>query len=244
VDLLLERGAVPDGGVVGTGWTALHSAALADRLGVVRRFLAHGADPSLAASDGRRPVHVALERGAVAVAGVRANPGFVERSPEPLESVPLLHLAALCGNADAVDVLLDAGADPGARGEGRGVWAGTALHLAAERGRLDAARRLLDRGAPADANLGRGTPLHFAAAAGHLDVALLLLEGGAFVDARQQGPDSGTPLHFAAANGRADVVELLLTRGADRTATSRGATPLARALKSGDRRTIELLRAP
>lgn len=269
VDLLLSRGAVPDGGVVGNGWTALHSAALADRLDVVHRFLAHGADPELAANDGRRPVHVALERGSALIAAsvarpdserdvfeaaglgprgrlvalLRENPRWIEHSPSPLENAPLLHLAALCGNVDSVDALLDAGADPGARGPGRGLWSGTALHLAAERGCLAAARRLLDGGAPADANLGRGTPLHFAAAAGRIELVRLLLDRGAFLDARQQGPDSGTPLHFAAANGRADVVELLLARGADRTATTRGVTALSRALKSGDARTIELLRA-
>jgi hypothetical protein len=53
-----------------------------------------------------------------------------------------LHVAARKNNVELIDLLLDQGADPGARGQ----WAGTALHWACWWGARAAAEELLGRG--------------------------------------------------------------------------------------------------
>lgn len=76
------------------------------------------------------------------------------------------------GDRDAVERLLDAGADANEAGSEQG-W--TALNYAAGRGDLAIVRLLLDRGAdPAKVGLDRRTAYLIALAAGRVDVARLL----------------------------------------------------------------------
>jgi uncharacterized protein len=89
-----------------------------------------------------------------------------------------LHFAAFFGHLDAVELLLDTGAEVDALG--RGWMTGTALHSAAARSHPAIVRTLLSAGA--DPNMrqsGGGTPLH--AAAMNADVASVesLLAAGA-----------------------------------------------------------------
>jgi len=111
-----------------------------------------------------------------------------------------LHYAASHGRAEVVEILLDAGADPKARG---GRLARTPAHAAAFGNHTAVARRLLERGGELDVY----------AAAGVGDAAGL----GAILDrdpalAKVADPAGFTPLHFAATP---EVVHLLLDRGAD-----------------------------
>ena len=77
-----------------------------------------------------------------------------------------------------------------------------------------------------------------------IEITRLLVERGADVTAQKRGH---TALHWAARAGAHDLAELLLDHGADPNAvslfTGRGLTPLALAEKSGDKPTVELLRA-
>ena len=88
---------------------------------------------------------------------------------------PLL-LAAENGHKDAVQLLIDRGAEPNRADQ----YGNTPLHNAALEGHKDVVQLLLDRGAePNMADQDGRTPLHLAAYGGHKDVVQLLLDRGA-----------------------------------------------------------------
>ncbi|XP_046980168.1 poly [ADP-ribose] polymerase tankyrase-1-like [Schistocerca americana] len=144
---------------------------------------------------------------------------------------------------DAVDelqTLLAAGADVGARDEGKDRW--TTLHWAATRGHVKAARCLVEGGADVDARCSswQETPLHRAAINGHEAVAQLLLEAGAEVDARNK--TQSTPLLLAAYHGREAVVRLLLAATPYHNARDQwGETPLHNAAQKGHEGVVSAL---
>ena len=122
----------------------------------------------------------------------------------------VLPLAALSGNAGAVKVLLEAGADLEARNE-RGT---TPLHKAALRGNAETVTVLLEAGADLEARNERGTtPLHMAALGETAEAVTVLIRAGAHLKARAEG--GHTPLHMAALGGNAETVTALLEAGAD-----------------------------
>src|SRR5215510_8725815 len=124
-------------------------------------------------------------------------------APEP-DGTTALHWAAHQGDADAVDLLLRAGAQSAANGNGAVV------------------ERLLKAGADPDtASPGGETVLMTAARAGRLDAVRALLAHGADVDARE-ATRGQTALMWAAAEGHAEVVRALVGAGADMRAVSRG----------------------
>lgn len=130
--------------------------------------------------------------------------------------------AARRGDAAAVEVLLDAGADVAATG-GDG---STALLWASHRDDVDTARKLLDAGAAVDApnHLG-ATPLWAAGQNGSRAMVRLLLGAGADPDLALLSGE--TPAMVAARAGSADVVEQLAGAGADLDRRgSRGQTAL------------------
>jgi ankyrin repeat protein len=91
-----------------------------------------------------------------------------------------LHLAAFFGRAEAVRLLLDAGADPNAVGTSEQIGPVQPLHSAAASGRLEGVRLLLERGADVNARQGGGfTALHAAAASRDMELARVLLAAGA-----------------------------------------------------------------
>ncbi|CAH0548154.1 unnamed protein product [Brassicogethes aeneus] len=102
-----------------------------------------------------------------------------------------LHLAAIKGNALAVQVLLDQGHPVNIRDHAG--W--LPLHEAANNGRLDVVRLLLDHGSAInDRGDTQGvTPLHDSAYNGHVDIMELLLDKGA--SAITMTDDGETPLN-------------------------------------------------
>ncbi|GIL77977.1 hypothetical protein Vretifemale_7433 [Volvox reticuliferus] len=85
-----------------------------------------------------------------------------------------LHYAARGGHLDAVELLLQKGANPNAATRGMGA---TPLHRAAMQGHFFVVERLLAAGADARAvDCDLETPLHKAAVQGHGEVCRLLLE--------------------------------------------------------------------
>jgi len=117
-----------------------------------------------------------------------------------------LHLAAFFGHADAVRVLLDAGADHAA--VSRNDLGVTPLHAALAGNRLDAAGVLIERGADVNAPQAAGlTPLHYAARNNLEETARLLLARGARRDARSG--DGKTPADLARDNGHTALAATL-----------------------------------
>jgi ankyrin repeat protein len=118
--------------------------------------------------------------------------------------------AANKGDAQAVEALLDSGADINARDERNQ----TALHHAANGGHNPVVKLLLERGADVNAkNLFEHTPLLWAVFGGSLDTVRTLLSAGADVDSRF-GFNGQTPL-LVVSSGQTKVVEALLEEGAD-----------------------------
>ena len=122
-----------------------------------------------------------------------------------------LHLAAFFGQPEAVAVLLQRGADPGA--PAKNASAVTPLHSAVAGRSLEVVRLLLMRGADANARQHGGwTALHAAALHGDLAIARLLLARGASPQAASD--DGTTALRLATDKGHTAVVELMLARPA------------------------------
>jgi ankyrin repeat protein len=120
----------------------------------------------------------ALELAAVGDAGglqARLPAELHSRSPDGFTP---LHYAAFFGGAEAVRVLLDAGADPDADAEN--AMRVRPLHSAAARGDREAVRLLLEAGAEVEPRQNGGyTPLHAAAHSDDPELAALLLAHGA-----------------------------------------------------------------
>jgi ankyrin repeat protein len=213
VELLISKGA----NVNGKGQfdrVALH---YANKKGVAKILLAHGATVDAPTNYGETPLHWAAS-------GVN---GFGKE-------VDLVAFA---------DILIAHGADVNRRtGEGRSYK--TPLNYAAESNNLPVARLLIARGADVE---GKGSsPLSSAGGNGDfVEMAQLLVENGASVNA--PSPTGWYPLHTAAGRGSIKVTKYLLARGADPNAADRagftalysasgsdyGATTAAALLSSG-----------
>ncbi|MFD9412333.1 ankyrin repeat domain-containing protein [Streptomyces sp. NPDC059989] len=125
-----------------------------------------------------------------------------------------LDLAVCAGHAEAVRLLLAAGADP--RLDAGPCNETTPMALAAMNGHTEAARALLDAGAPPGGPAGRlrYVPLVLAATSldsGNPDLVDLLLDRGADIEERMK---DCTALDWAASWGFPVTVERLLARGA------------------------------
>ena len=158
--------------------------------------------------------------------------------PETVPDSTLLHKAAGVGYLDAVQGLLEEGAEVNARADCCG---GTPMHHAAVGGHVEVVEFLLARGAKVKVrNRSDYTPLHRAARYGHVEVVQVLLDNGALVDARQK--DDLTPLFFAANYGHTNTVAELLLSGANpQAADDAGLTPLHAAALSGSTRIMQLM---
>jgi hypothetical protein len=109
---------------------------------------------------------------------VRARAAHVVRDKHDI----LLHLCHVCesGHIDVVCALLDAVAETGKDGNGRGGYWGDPLINAAAAGHIDVVRALLDAGADVNTcDEYDETALIKAAEAGHIDVVRALVDAGA-----------------------------------------------------------------
>ena len=119
---------------------------------------------------------------------------------------PLVH-ASSSGHAEAVRLLLDAGAIPSMTTDD----GGTALYWAASEGHNDVVHLLLDRGVEPDASRDSGwSPLTAAIYSGHESVAEMLLEAGSRGDRECHGESM---YQWAVKHGRQRVIRALQQRG-------------------------------
>ena len=169
-------------------------------------------------------------------------------------------VAARTGKPEAVQALLDHGAQIDAKESLRGT---TALMWAAEQGHEKVIRLLASRGANVGAAssvsipkvapgngdnnddlklgvpIGGLTPLLFAAREGHMEAVTALLDAGANVN--QTAADGSSALLVAVLNGNYDIAVFLMDKGASPNVTNRkGWTPLYQAVKN---RNLEVGRA-
>jgi ankyrin repeat protein len=117
-----------------------------------------------------------------------------------------LRLAAMIGDTETVDALLNAGAEIDSASH----FGKTALMMAVESDSLDTVALLLRRGADVNARTVAGcTALTFAAENGHVGLSAMLIEQGANVQERTRvGRDA---LMIASRYGIAQVVQQLLS---------------------------------
>jgi ankyrin repeat protein len=124
--------------------------------------------------------------------------------------------AALEGNIDRCESLLNAGASPTAANP---ITKRALLYYASINGHIDVCRLLLERGADVNALDDEGKSALFAAAdSGHAGVCRLLIDRGA--DVAMASKTGRLPLHAAAIRGYEDVCRVLIEHGADVTAVA------------------------
>jgi ankyrin repeat protein len=254
-EMLLKRGADPD-----TPAALYHTAFLRDHV-CLRLLLDHGARAegadALAAAisvDDVEAVRLLLDAGADAAAPLPAQALGEWYAPEPPVGAVRAAVEFQCG-VELLDLLLQRGADPDARGQD----GQSAYRLALRQGRTEVADLLGSRGAQDDAtdidrflaacvradrpeaerHLFRRPGLvddltvedhkaiAHAADHGNLEAVRLMLDLGFPLDA-PVGDDGASPLHAAAGAGAAELVAFLIERGADIEAedTTWAATPL------------------
>ncbi|XP_034033197.1 ankyrin repeat domain-containing protein 27 [Thalassophryne amazonica] len=148
-----------------------------------------------------------------------------------------LHVAAVCGQTQLIELLVDKGAPVNATD----YHTLTPLHLACQRGYQGVTLLLLHYKANADAQDNNGnTPLHLACMYGHEDCVKALV----YYDAQTcrldlQNDKEDTPLHLAARWGYKGIIQALLENGASTDVLNKSKeTPLQCALNP---KIVELL---
>ena len=226
VGLLIERGA--DVRAVGHGSNPLGSAIHHGHAEIVRLLLDAGAKPHDSVA-GQTALSLAEERGKTDVLDVLRERTFLDRFESDLKKGAVgsianelknvdargpdgrtaLIIASRCGNLEAVQQLLKAGADVrGQDNAGR-----TALHAAVEEGSVAITTRLLEAEAEVDAVDAEGeTPLLTACRRGRVAAVRALLSAGAKPDIRDRRGD--TALVVAGRSGHWELERDLLSAGA------------------------------
>ena len=158
----------------------------------VRDLLSQGADPNLADSEEKVPLHYAIASGYIQPIMDLLEAGASTEAKDCNQSTPL-HEASKCIFADIVRILTLYNADYEARDrKGR-----APLHYAAKNLSVQAITMLMKKGADADAIDHRGaTPLHIAAMNGQSYAVGKLLKYGANPESVDEA--GMTPLHYAA----------------------------------------------
>lgn len=193
------------------GETLLHFAAC--RRGspeVMRMLLERGVDLRAVTRTGASPLHYALQgalrASTAALQWLLREGGPALREIADADGRTALMAAVLGDHADAVVLLLEAGATVGTRDN----LGNTALHMAAAIGSPEVVDALLAADAEVNARTKAGiTPLMLAAGDGRRDNVLRLLLAEADIDAMDG--HGGTPLMYAVANGHAGIADVLLS---------------------------------
>ena len=187
-------------------------------------------------ADGNSPLHVALDRGHLAVAWGLIENGADLAGANPAGVTPL-SLSVFRGETALTDRLLDAGAPPdGLTPDGDKV-----LPWAIRNGRLAFVRRLMEGGADPHQKDAAGTPLlHVAIESGRRDLALELLSLGA--DAAAVNAAGESALVAAMRRSWRDLYRPLVRAGADpNLPDSAGRMPLQAVIDGGDLELAKLL---
>ena len=240
---LLDHGAKPNLGERQS--TPLHAAAQAGHKALVELLLERGAAPNAIDDFGRTPLHIATQAGFLAISEVLlakgANPNAVlvrhaERTDDTPQFGGPLNAALDRSRLDVVRLLLDKGADPNLRDEGR-PWprdSGNPPLLFAQS--KEAVQLLLSKGADPNLPGRQGTTLlHKAAQGGSLPILQALLDGGAHPDGPTHASTSVmTPLAIAVEAGQRETADALLKAGAQINRMGAGVAAIHLALRRTD----------
>jgi ankyrin repeat protein len=241
VGRLLDLGTPVDTRAV-DGTTALHWAARADHLDLVRMLLTAGADASAADRYGVTPLYLAAENGNAAVIAALLDAGADVNAVAPIGETALM-TAVRTGRLEAIELLIDRGAGVDARDR---EFEQTALMLAVREGRPKVVELLIARGADVDARTREGPTPRFVppckgTGCGSEGVGI---NRGGLPDRGRRGATPGgmTPLNYAARDGRFEEARLLLAAGADvELAEANGMRPLLMALLNEQLAVADLL---
>ena len=212
------------------GWTDLHYAAVLNLSGAVMALVDAGVQADVRLKDDSSRFGEALRDTLVGLRHVQFA-GWEADGETPLM------LAAVANARDAVEALVEAGADILAKNASGKI----PLHFAAYGSARETAEWLVGKGADIHAkdNGGR-TPLHDAAWGNARETAEWLAEKGADIHAMDKYGE--TPLHDAAKRNARETAEWLVGKGADLHSTDiHGQTPLHKAALRNARETAEWL---
>ena len=208
------------------GVTALMIAAANDKLQAVQYLLEKAADPSLQDYKGWNLLHHSSQgdNPFIIELMVRHVPSIDSRNNE---GVTALMNAAGYGKLQAVQCLLDKGADPSLQN----IKGWNLLHSASQGGNPDIIELMLSHVPSIDSRKNGGaTALMIAAGNGKLQAVNYLLKKGA--DPSLVGKSGQSSLHCASRGGNTAVIEKILSYGVDiESRTKHGSTPLMIAQK-------------
>ncbi|KAI8921753.1 hypothetical protein BC831DRAFT_475818 [Entophlyctis helioformis] len=187
--------------------SALHEAALAGRLDVVKLALEYGAISDMPDVYGRRPLHYAAMYGRTDCASHFLSIGTSVDTIDHDGYSPLV-FAIVGGHTKCVEIFLNYNAVI----EPLTATAPIPITLACKYGNTDVVKLLLAKGARLVQDPDGLSPLHMACREGHASVAKLLIEHHADIEAKD--PFNGwTPVFFSASEGYYDCIQALIGAG-------------------------------
>jgi ankyrin repeat protein/TPR repeat protein len=207
VGMLIEGGVVPNGKRLGSGFTALHIAAVERNFLSFKALIEAGADINVASNSGRTVLHHAAQGGHPGIIRHLHHHGININQPAR-DGRRAINIAALSGHYAAFEALLEAGADINvASKSGR-----TVLHHAAQGGHPDIIRHLHQQGININQPALDGRrAINIAALSGHYAAFSALLEAGADINVTSN--NGMTVLHHAAQGGHPDIIRHLHHHG-------------------------------
>ena len=219
--------------------TALMIATVHGNRKAIYVLLSAGADPNSADADGDTCLHYAVRNGCCAEVLQAIISLGVDVNATNKRNVPALMLACEKGKKDAIDVLLNAGANPNfADADGD-----TCLHYIARNDCCtEVVQAVISHGADVNVmNENNVTALMIACGRGNMHVINVLLNAGA--NPRISDADDHTWLHEAVRGGYSQVVlETMINHGADVNATIKNnRTPVMIACENGNENVINVL---
>ncbi|XP_061675172.1 inversin isoform X2 [Syngnathoides biaculeatus] len=195
------------------GGTALHAASLSGHVSTVKLLLEKGALVDSLDVMKHTPLFRACEMGHrdVILTLIKGTVGSARVDLVDVDGHTALHWAALGGNAEVCQILMENGISPNVQDQaGR-----TPLQCAAYGGYITCMAVLMEK--QADPNIqdkeGR-TALHWSCNNGYLDAVKLLLGYSAFPNHMEHTEERYTPLDYALLGGHSEVTQFMLEHGA------------------------------